>query len=94
VGASGLLLGLGKIHGIDGLCLMGETIGMPMVTDPKAADKVLHILVKILGVKVDMAKLEKTISEMEEKIEKTDKIHKEMLEKMKRPHDESSRYIG
>ncbi len=97
VGASGLLIGMAKIHGMEGLCLMGETIGMPLLTDPKAADRVLHVLVKILGVKVDMSRLEKTIKEMEEKIEKTDTIHKKMLQDIgKSPHhkDESSGYIG
>lgn len=97
VGASGLLIGLGKLYNMDGLCLMGETIGMPMLTDPKAADSVLHVLVKILGIKLDMSKLEKTIKDMEKQIEKTDTIHKNMLEQMGKPshhRDESSRYIG
>ena len=29
VGASGLLIGLGKVRGIEGLCLMGETFDLP-----------------------------------------------------------------
>jgi len=94
VGASGLLIGMGQIHGMKGLCLMGETLGMPLITDPKAADAVLHVLVKVLGVKVDMSKLEKTIKEMEEKIDKTDKIHKKMLQDVQRPKGEDIRYIG
>lgn len=94
VGASGLLIGMGHIHGVKGLCLMGETIGMPLITDPKAADAVLHILIKILGVKVDLSRLEKTIKDMEEKIEKTDKIHKKMLQDIQKPKGEDIRYIG
>jgi uncharacterized protein (TIGR00162 family) len=94
VGASGLLIGMGKIHGIDGLCLMGETLGMPLITDPKAADAVLHVLVKVLGLKVDMSKLERTIKEMEEKIEKTDKIHKKMLQDISKPKGDDIKYIG
>lgn len=94
VGASGLLIGMGHIHGIEGLCLMGETIGMPLITDPKAADAVLHVLVKVLGLKVDMTKLEKTIKEMEERIEKTDKIHKKMLQDIGKPKGEDIKYIG
>lgn len=93
VGASGLLLGLGKIRGMNGLCLMGETIGLPMVTDPKAADKVLQVLSKILGVKLDLTKLEKTIKEMEEKIRKTEKMHKDVLEEMPKSK-EDIKYIG
>ena len=95
VGASGLLLGLGKVHNMNGLCLMGETFGMPLITDPKAADALLHVLVKILGVKLDMSKLEKTIKGMEERIEKTDKIHKKMLEELSDTKKKDDvRYIG
>lgn len=95
VGASGILLGLGKLYKMDGLCLMGETFGMPLITDPKAADRILHVLVKILNVKVDMSKLEKTIKEMEEHIEKTDKIHKRMLSELSEPKkSDDIRYIG
>ncbi|HLC77467.1 MAG TPA: proteasome assembly chaperone family protein, partial [archaeon] len=95
VGASGLLLGLGKMRKMDGLCMMGETFGMPLITDPKAADALLHVLLKMLGVKLDMSKLEKTIKEMEEKIEKTDRIHKKMLEELTEPKKKDDvRYIG
>jgi uncharacterized protein len=97
VGASGLLLGIGETRGIDALCLMGETFGLPLMTDPKAADRVLHILSKIMGVKLDLTKLEKTIKEMEERIKKTDKIHKRMLQELQKPAGkggEDIRYIG
>ncbi len=95
VGASGLLLGLGRLRNMDGLCLMGETYGMPLMTDPKAADKVLVTLTKILGIKVDLSKLEKIVSEMEEKIKQTEEIHKKILEQIpKKEKGEDVRYIG
>lgn len=93
VGASGLLLGLSRIVDIDALCLMGETVGMPFLTDPKASDKVLQVLSKILGVKIDLSKLEKTIKEMEERIKKTEKVHKKILQEMPRAK-EDIKYIG
>ncbi len=93
VGASGLLMGMGRVYNIDGLCLMGETLGMPLLTDPKASDKVLQVLSKILGLKVDLSKLEKTIKEMEERINKTEKMHKKIMQEMPRPK-EDIRYIG
>jgi len=92
VGASGLLLGLGKERKIDALCLMGESIGLPLVTDPKAADKVLQVLIKILGINLSLGRLEKTITEMDEKIQKTDKIHKDILKDI--PKKEDVKYIG
>lgn len=96
VGASGLLLGLGKVHGIDGICLMGETYGMPLMTDPKAADKILHVLTKILNLKVDLSRLEKTIKEMDDRMKKTDKIHKKMIEELSQPQKggDDIKYIG
>lgn len=94
VGASGLLIGLGKMRNMDGLCLMGETFGLPLMTDPKAADKVLHALTKILGLKLDLSKLEKTIQEMEDKMNKTEDIHKKMLQELSKPQKEDIRYIG
>ncbi len=69
VGASGLLIGMASIHNIKGLCLMGETLGLPMLTDPKAAEKVLEVLKKILKVNVNLKKLERTIKLMEDKIQ-------------------------
>ncbi|MBI2972146.1 MAG: proteasome assembly chaperone family protein [Candidatus Aenigmarchaeota archaeon] len=93
VGASGLLIGLGKIRGMDGICLMGETLGLPLLTDPKAADKVLQALAKMLNLRMDLNKLEKIIKEMEEKIKKTEKIHKKILEELPKSK-EDIKYIG
>ncbi len=93
VGASGLLLGLGKMRNINALCLMGETLGLPLVTDPKAADTVLRVLMKILEIDVDLTKLENTIKEMEERIKKTEDIHKKMLQEMPKTK-EDVKYIG
>lgn len=94
VGASGLLLGMGRMRGIDGLAILGQTMGFPVITDPKAADLVLHVLTKILDIKLDLTKLEKIIGEMEERIRKAEKIHKEMLEQLAKTREEGPRYIG
>lgn len=94
VGASGLVLGLSKLKGMEGVCLMGETVGLPVMTDPRAADAVLHILVKILNLKMDLSKLEKIVAEMEEKISRTDEVHKKMLTELGKQKEENVRYIG
>lgn len=88
VGASGLLLGLGKIKDIDGVCLMGETSGY--FADPKSAQEVLKVLTKILEVKIDF-------SELEVKANQIDKITSQIrdIEPPKiKPKDEDLRYIG
>ena len=63
VGASGLLLGLGKIYSIRSVCLMGETSGY--FVDPKGAEAVLRILTGILGVEVDYKALEEKAEQIE-----------------------------
>lgn len=68
VGASGLLLGLGGLRGIDVACLMGVTSGY--LVDPKSAQSVLKVLCKILEIDVDMQALEERASEMEKIVAK------------------------
>ena len=71
VGASGLLLGLGKLQGIHGGCLMGETSGY--MVDPKSASVVLKSLQKLLGVKINL-------SELEERAKQVDSITNQLKE--------------
>jgi hypothetical protein len=63
IGAAGLLLGLGKIRKMKGACLMGETHGG--YVDAKSAKSVLSVLTKIVGVEVDLNKLEERAKETE-----------------------------
>jgi uncharacterized protein (TIGR00162 family) len=56
VGASGLLLGLGTMYGMESVCLMGETSGY--FVDPKSAQAVLEVLTKALDIEVSFAELE------------------------------------
>jgi len=63
IGASGLLLGLGKLRGFEGVCLMGETPGY--LVDPKSAKAVLKILAKITNVDVNLSRLEEKAKEIE-----------------------------
>ncbi len=71
IGAAGLLLGMGKIRGMDGLCLMGETHGG--FVDPKSAQGVLETLCKILEIKVDTKKLDARAKESEAFAKKMEK---------------------
>lgn len=63
VGASGLLLGLGKLRDLKGTCFMGETPGY--LVDPKSAKEVLKILMSITHIDIDMAALENKAKEIE-----------------------------
>jgi uncharacterized protein (TIGR00162 family) len=87
VGASGLLLGLGKIEGVKAVCLMGETSGY--FVDPKGAEAVLRVLADILGVEIDF-------SELESKAEQIDLITSRLkeIETPTEPKREDLGYIG
>lgn len=91
IGVSGLLLGLGALRGIDAICLMGVTSGY--LVDPKAAQEVLRILSRILGIEVSMQALEERAKEMEKIIGKLQE-----MERAQAPYeaggDEDLRYIG
>jgi len=84
VGASGLLLGLGKIRGIQGTCFMGETPGY--LVDPKSAKAVLKILMKITNIKVNLSALEDKAKEIEHiahQLKEMEDISKEKTEELK-----------
>lgn len=63
IGASGLLLGLGRLRRMEGICLMGETAGY--FADPNSARALLEILTKILGIKIDFSKLERKAKQID-----------------------------
>ena len=67
VGASGLLLGLGRLDGLEGGCLMGETSGY--IADPNSAREILLILQKLLNMEIDL-------SDLDDKIDKVGAITK------------------
>jgi uncharacterized protein (TIGR00162 family) len=99
VGASGLFLGLGKYYGIDGICLLGETAGYPILPDPKAAEAILKVLSSMLNIKLDTSRLDKRVKEMEEFIKKIEDMQKKAFTQMsagkaEKTEKEELRYIG
>jgi uncharacterized protein (TIGR00162 family) len=87
VGASGLILGLGKVHGIRSACLMGETSGY--FVDPKAAQAVLEVLSKALKMELDF-------TDLETKAEQIDALTSKLKESEPQPEPkkEDLGYIG
>ena len=71
-GLNGLLLGVAKKRGIEGICVMGEIPiylqGLP-IAYPKASRSVLEVLAAVLEIKIDLAKLNVFISQSEKEIE-------------------------
>ena len=87
VGASGLLLGLGKLRGLKGTCFMGETPGY--LVDPKSAKAVLKILMKIINIQFNLSALEKKAKEIEQIAQQLKEI-----EGMSKEKTEELKYIG
>ncbi|MEM5836572.1 MAG: proteasome assembly chaperone family protein [Candidatus Aenigmatarchaeota archaeon] len=99
VGASGLFIGLGKLRDMKGVCLLGETVGLPILPDPKSAEAVLNVLTKILNVEIDVRRLREKVREMEELIKKIDEAQRRTFGQLLRPPEkmpkkEEVSYIG
>jgi uncharacterized protein (TIGR00162 family) len=62
-GMNGLIIGVGKLRGLQGICLLVETSGY--VVDAKASKSILESLLSILGLTVNMDNLEKKARDTE-----------------------------
>jgi uncharacterized protein (TIGR00162 family) len=69
-GHAGLLLGIGKMQGIPGICLMGETSARLVYGDPGASKVVLDLLIKKFGFKLKMDKMDAESKEIEKAFQK------------------------
>ena len=74
--------------GIDSVCLMGETSGY--FADPKAAQAVLEVLIKILHVEIDFKQLELRAEEIDYMTSKL----KDLEDSMKDSEKEDLNYFG
>lgn len=68
LGTAGLLLGLGKIKGMKGTCLLGETHGA--FVDHRSTQSVLEVLGEMLGIRIDTSVLEERAKEVEKMVSK------------------------
>ena len=87
VGASGLLLGLGKLRGMTGTCFMGETPGY--LVDPKSAKAVLKVLMSVTNINVSLSALERKAREIEQIAHQLRE-----MESMAKEKSEELKYIG
>lgn len=95
VGTAGLILGLAPFRRIEALCLLGETRGY--LPDPKAAKSVLEVLLKILGVNIDLAGLDSEIARAESMVARLRKIEEKRVlqaEEIRREEDKKITYIS
>jgi|WetSurMetagenome_2_1015567.scaffolds.fasta_scaffold46586_2 uncharacterized protein len=76
VGAAGLLPALGKLHDLEGACVMGETHGSYI--DTASARQIVIMLSKYLDLKVDLKRLnekaqesQKVLKQVQDEVQKT-----------------------
>jgi len=84
-GASGLLLGLGKVYGIPSICLIGETSGY--IIDYKSAREIVKVLLKDLGIVLPM-------EDIDDKSDKVDEFTSKVKEMENSGQKEEINYIG
>ncbi|MFN4133211.1 MAG: proteasome assembly chaperone family protein [Candidatus Hadarchaeales archaeon] len=92
IGAAGLLIAKGKLRGIKGLCLLGETHGM--MVDHRAAKEVLEVLMGILKLKISMQNLEEKAKATEQLMERLRKEMERRAREEERKAGEETPYIG
>ncbi|MCK4588814.1 MAG: PAC2 family protein [Nanoarchaeota archaeon] len=93
IGVTGLLLGLGKPKGINGISLLAETFGHPMYLGIKGAKAMLRILNKKLSLNIDLNKLTKEIEKLERETIKRTKELSTVTKQLSKRKVETS-YIG
>jgi len=81
-GACGIILGLGDRRKLEAIGLLGGTKGE--YPDMKAAKGVIEVLSTILGLKLDLARLDREIEEMKVRLESLQRIQTEALRQVKR----------
>ena len=90
-GLNGVLIGVAKSRGIDGVCLMGE-IRYANVPQHLSSRAVLDKLTSILDLEIDMSQLEKRAKKIDAKIRKSLGDFQEYGEELKK--EEKVRYIS
>jgi proteasome assembly chaperone (PAC2) family protein len=88
-GMNGLLLGMAKLKGLTGFTLLGETSGITF--DPKASGAVLQTLSKVLGIPIDMKKLEQRAREAMDAMNAIDDLKNKEAQDSDTPRPERKR---
>ena len=92
-GLNGLILGMAKERGMEGICLLGEVPSYAtQIANPKASLAVLGILTKMLGITVDLAELGHLAERVDEEMDRiAKKVTAEFIDQFTEPiweHDE------
>lgn len=84
IGATGLLLGIGKRYGMNGVALLAETPGF-LLSDPKATEAVLKVLEDLIDVDLNYDNLEEKVEEAEEVIKRIQELQQKAQKGAQQP---------
>jgi uncharacterized protein (TIGR00162 family) len=84
-GVAGLLIGLGKLRGFKGFCLLAETSGF--YPDASAAYKLSKAICNLLKIKVDLSRLDKAAEKTQSILKSSGLIGRSVKEKGKEKSD-------
>jgi len=89
VGAAGLLPAIGKLRGIEGSCIMGETHGSYI--DTASARQIVLMLAKYLEIKIDLKRLNERAQESQKVLKK---VQEEVQKSMEAQFEASSKNVS
>jgi hypothetical protein len=70
-GLNGLILGMAKERGMEGICLLGEVPAYAtQMANPKASLAVLRVLTKMLGITLDLTELGHLVEQVDEEMDR------------------------
>jgi uncharacterized protein (TIGR00162 family) len=92
-GMNGVMIGMAKLHGMEGVSLLGETSGY--LLDPSASYSVLDALSRILGLKIDLTSIEERAKEAQQIFGQVQRMTQQEEEEPRPPKDDRKPgYIG
>lgn len=94
VGVSGLLLGLAKKRSINAISLLAETYGHPMYLGIKGSREIIKVLNKKLGLKINLAELDKEVDDIEQELTTKRKTRPGPIQKLQHKFGKDVSYIG
>jgi hypothetical protein len=90
---NGIMVGMAKLHGMEGVSLLGETSGY--LLDPAASHSVLESLSEILGLKIDMTSIEERAKEAQQIFSQVQRMTEQNAEEVRSTREEGRPgYIG
>jgi proteasome assembly chaperone (PAC2) family protein len=70
-GLNGLILGMAKERGMEGICLLGEVPAYAtQIANPKASLAVLRVLIQMLGITLDLTELSHLAEQVDEEMDR------------------------